>query len=132
MAQGRDRHQARRSALQRLGKGLTRRAGSRCEICESASPLSPVEVTPLPEEPEMDRAVLVCSDCVALRAAKKLPKNLNDLRFLETTMWSEVPPVQVEVVRLLKRVAAERAAWAEEALDGLWLSEEIQEWIVAG
>jgi hypothetical protein len=36
-------------------------------------------------------------------------------------MWSEVQPVQVASVRLLRRIDA---PWATEALDGLWLDEE--------
>ena len=50
--------------------------------------------------------------------------DLERLRCLETAIWSEVAPVQIAAVRLLRRVAAE-ADWAQRALDGHWLDDEM-------
>ena len=129
MARGRDAHHARLAAISRLGKTLTRRAGSVCELCADSLDLRPVEVAPEPEEPEADHAALLCARCRDLITAKKLPRDTDDLRFLETSVWSEVPAVQVLAVRLTRRLAAQDVQWATDALDGLWLDEDQQQWV---
>jgi len=122
MASRRDRHHAHKAALQALGKGLSRRARSRCELCEAAGErLQVTEVTGSPEEePGEDWALLLCDRCREL-TDKGPDRDLDTLRFLTTAMWSEVQPVQVAAVRLLRRLDV---PWATEGLDGLWLDEE--------
>lgn len=34
--------------------------------------------------------------------------------------------MQITAVRLLRRLAADEVAWAQEAADGLWLPDEVQ------
>lgn len=121
MARGKDAHEARAQAVSALGKALSRRAGSACELCGDRDGCRPVEVEPLPEEPDVDDAVLLCARCRDALEARRLPGDPADYRFLEGPVWSEVLPVQVTAVRLLRRVDAD---WARETLDGLWLSEE--------
>ncbi|TNF29369.1 MAG: phnA protein [Deltaproteobacteria bacterium] len=124
MARGRDAHQARLGAVAALGKNLSRRASSRCELCEGDEDLRVMEVPPVDEDPDEDAAILACRLCREDIDSKKL-YDLARLRFLETAMWSETAPAQVAAVRLLRRVA-EREDWAREALDGLWLDEDMQ------
>jgi protein PhnA len=117
MANRREVHHARRAAVAALGKGLSRRARSRCELCGEGGPLAVVELDGAPEEPEEDWALLLCARCQALDEAPP-----ETLRFLTTAMWSEVAPAQVQAVRALRGLAED---WAKEALDGLWLDEAI-------
>jgi protein PhnA len=127
MARGRDRHDERVAALAALGKDLSRRAGSACELCGAASGCQPIEVEPPPEDgPELDAALLACPRCREALVARRLPGEPADYRFLEGVAWSEVLPVQVAAVRLLRRVAADGAAWAAECAEGLWLSDEVR------
>ena len=127
MARGRERHQERERARHALGRDLSRRARSTCELCESAGEqLHPWEVPPLPEAPDPDRAVLICPRCTAGCEGGRVEANA--WRFLESTMWSEVPAVQVVAVRLLKRLSSDGATWARDALDGLYLEEDVQAW----
>ncbi len=116
MARGKDAHDARIHAVAALGKALSRRAGSRCELCEAGSGLRPVEVPPLPEEPDLDAALLLCERCRDLIDAKRLPADTHDLRFLAAAIWSDLPPVQTTAERLLRRLAPD-TPWAAEALD---------------
>lgn len=125
MARGRERHDEQVAALSALGKGLSRRARSRCELCGETGALTVVEVPPTGDEPSEDTAIFLCDRCKSLATAKKLVPD--ELHFLETAAWSEVAPVQLTAVRLLRRLAAQDVRWAVDFLDGLWLSEEITE-----
>ena len=132
MARGLDEHKARRDALSALGKDLARRSGRKCELCEvGGQRLDPHEVTPLPEEPHLGQAVLLCAECshAALSEKKVRLGDLNRWRFLEGVVWSDVAPVQVVAVRLLRRVAGAGAEWAVELEQGLYLSDSVAQWV---
>jgi len=51
-------------------------------------------------------------------------------RVLTETMWSQVPAVQVVAWRMLRRLRSE--GWASEALDMLYLEDEVREWAESG
>lgn len=125
MARGRDRHTAAQAALAALGKDLSRRGGSACELCGGKETPRP-QLIPPPDTPGLDSAILACARCRDLLEGGRLPEP-DDLRFLETAIWSELPPVQVAAVRLLRRLTADKIPWALEAEAGLWLDEEMQE-----
>lgn len=130
MAKGYDTHQARTTALQTLGKDLTRRAKSKCEITGAAGvPLRLYEVPPVPAEPELDRTLMVSETCLA---ALERPKSLagQEWRCLTETVWAELPAVQVVAWRMLS-VLATREDWAREALEEVFLDPEVQEWAEA-
>ena len=54
----------------------------------------------------------------------------NHWRCLNTSMWSEVPAIQVVAWRLLKQLSAE--GWAHDLLDMLYLDDETMQWAEAG
>ena len=127
MARGRDRVVVRRQALAALGRTLSRRAGSACELCGERSGLHPVEVDGSPEpDPDPEWAILACESCRDAMAPKAR-LDVDALRFLETAIWSDVVPAQVAAVRLSRRVADAGASWARETLDGLYLDPEVEE-----
>jgi protein PhnA len=121
MAKGRDKHQAHQDALDALGRNLSRRARSRCELCGDREGLRPHEVLGGPEDPIEDWALLACARC---RAA--MDGELGDastLRFLEETVWAELRPAQIAAVRVLRRVDQ---PWSIAALEGLYLDPEVE------
>lgn len=125
MARGRERHDAKAAALQALGKDLSRRAGSACELCAGKQNPRP-HLVPPPDEPSLETAALLCEPCREMLDGGRLLAP-DDLRYLETAIWVEVAPVQVAAVRLLRRLAdGSGTDWAIEALDGLWLPDEIE------
>lgn len=124
MARGRDKHEAHKAALAGLGRNLSRRARNRCELCEESTSLAVTEVAGGSAEPEEDWALMLCAPCSD--AVNRVPKDTSRLRVLETTMWSEVRPVQITAVRLLRTLGED---WAREALDGLYLDPEVEELI---
>jgi len=125
MAKGRDRHEARQQAISALGRNLSRRSGSQCELCGAGGPLQVAEVQPVDEQPHEDAAMLACQRCRDLFSAKRL--DADDLRFLEASVWADPIPVKVAAITLMKRLAAEEVPWATECMDGLWIDETVQE-----
>ncbi|MEN0067975.1 MAG: phnA protein [Myxococcota bacterium] len=114
------------AAYEALGKDLARRARSRCELCDQPRSLRVLPVPP-PEEADLDAAILVCEPCREWIEGGRIA-DPNELRFLETAGWSDIPPVQIVAVRLLRRLVEEAdARWASDVLDGLWLTDEITE-----
>ncbi len=125
MSRGRAAVDERRAELAALGKDLARRARSRCELCGEGGSLSVVEPGPVPELPDVDRALLLCGPCAglcALPAGRALPAD-DGLRFLAASIWAELPIAQALAVRLCRRVPT---AWAREAVDGLYLAPQIE------
>ena len=128
MARGLEQHQARSQAVSLLGKDLARRARRRCELCDGREgPLRPWEVPPVPEEPALEHALLLCERCTAGAAGE--PVDPTACRFLETAVWSELPAAQVTAVRMLRRLAEEGAAWAGQTLESAYLDPEIEAWV---
>jgi len=124
-------HQERIAEVRGFGRALARRSRSSCELCGvTGERLDVVEVTPLPEEPDPERCLFVCSRCAT--AMEKGPTgDPNGWRFLETAIWSELAPAQVVAVRLTRQLAEADVAWAREALESLYLDPEIEAWVDA-
>ena len=131
MAKGRQAHEAAKQALNRLGKDLSRRARSGCELCGQSDGCKPHLVPPTGEELDLDSAILACPRCREALDSKRLPGNSDDYRFLETTIWAEIVPAQVAAIRLLRRLANDDVPWAREANEGLWLDDAIAERVEA-
>lgn len=128
MAKGKEKHEERQAALALLGKDLARRAKSRCEVCEASGvPLGPYEVPPAPRDPEIHRCALICSRCESALENPRLLLDGSEWRCLGNSLWSDVPAVQVAVVRLLRRLAP-KEAWARELLEDSLLDEETLAW----
>jgi protein PhnA len=127
MAKGYELHQGRMMALQAMGKDLTRRAKSRCEITGvSGVPLRSYEVPPVAETPDFDRTLLVSDACMeVLQHPKRLAGR--EWQCLTEAVWSDMPAVQVVAWRMLRELAT-REDWAREALDEVFLDPEIEEW----
>lgn len=122
MAKGRDKHKAHQDAVNGLGRSLNRRAKSHCELCAESTSLKVIEVSGSPfEEPDEQWALMLCGRCEGMVSGAQEPANT--LRFLETAVWSEVQPVQVQAVRLIKGVDA---TWAQECAESLYLDPEIE------
>jgi protein PhnA len=131
MAKGYELHQARMMALQAIGKELVRRAKSKCELTgASGVPLRPYEVPPVSEDPDIDRTLLVSEECLLML---EHPERLAGRAWqcLAEAVWSELPAVQVVAWRMLHELA-KREDWAREALDEVYLDEEVEEWANAG
>jgi len=105
---------------------LVQRSGNTCELCEATEQLKVYEVPPATGN--MDDAILVCAKCLA-QIEKKEELDHTHWQCLTTSMWSEVPAVQVMAWRMLNRLRNE--SWAAENLDMMYLDEERLAWAKA-
>lgn len=126
MARGFQQHKKRKAAVAGLGRTLSRRARSACELCGDGGELTVVEVAPAPEEPDADAAVMLCPRCIRATEGGRGAPPASELRFLEGAVWSEVVPAQVLAVRLTRRLAAGGAVWAADLLGGLYLDPAVE------
>ena len=126
MARGYDKHQARKHAVAGLGRELARRAKNRCELCGARESLSVIEVEPVYDEPDPERAVMVCARCAKAVEGGRHGPSADELRFLTESVWSETLPAQLAAVRVVRRLSEEGASWATETLEGLYLDEAVE------
>lgn len=128
MAKGYDQHIERKNKVNSFGRELTRRAKSKCELCEATGvSLSVFEVPPVKEEPEVERCIFICDECKnKLERVKKAKEN--DFRFLTNSIWSEVDMVRALSIKLLTEMTT-KYSWAELVLDDLYIDESTEELI---
>jgi len=131
MAKGYNKNKARLDEVRSFGRQLARRSKSRCELCEANQVrLDPVEVLPLPEEPDPEKCAMLCERCAEASRGAKLGDKAQ-WRFLEGTVWTECAPAQVIAVRVLRKLASDGGTWATDTLDALYLDPEIEAWVDA-
>lgn len=111
----------------KLQEQLLKRSENKCELCQSGEPLKLYEVPPQTSKTE-DNCIMICDKCLA-QIEKKEEMNNNHWRCLTTSIWSEVPGIQVVAWRLLNRLSNE--GWAADNLDMLYLDEERLAWAKA-
>ncbi len=105
---------------------LATRSGNKCELCAATGNLKVYEVPPATGN--MDDAILVCPRCLA-QIDKKEELDSTHWQCLTTSMWSEVPAVQVMAWRMLNRLRNE--SWAAELLEMMYLDEKKLAWAKA-
>ena len=128
MSKGADKHQGRLNELNYFGKDLARRCKSHCELCDNHGvKLFIHEVPPVPKQPELEHCLFICETC---QSQINKPKTLdaNYWHCLHTSIWSEVPAVQIMAV-LVAKTLAPKADFAAELLDQIYLDENQQEWL---
>ncbi|MDX9705370.1 MAG: PhnA domain-containing protein [Weeksellaceae bacterium] len=99
-----------------------------CELTAETGNLNFYEVQPTTgNEPE--RLILISDKALAQLEKREEPDAAYWEKTLPSSMWSEVPGVQVVAWRLLNRFRNE--SWAADALDMLYLDDETLEWAKA-
>lgn len=112
----------------KLEEQLLERSGNKCELCQTQDAIQLYEVAPQSgNSPE--NCFMICEDCLS-QIEKRKELNINHWRLLSTSMWSEVPAVQVVSWRMLNRLSSE--AWANDLMDMMYLDEETLNWAKAG
>ena len=117
MARGLVVHKAGKATVSALGRDRSRRARSECALCAGGVRRTVLEIPPRMAEPALERAVLLCERCRALRDG--------GLKRAEP-VWSEVLPAQLMSASLLRGLAEHGLVWSQQAAGDLWLDEEIE------
>lgn len=111
----------------KLEEQLLERSGNQCELCAATGNLKIYEVPPQSVS-NADNCVLICDTCRA-QIEKKAEPDMAHWACLSTSMWSEVPGIQVLSWRMLNRFRQE--SWAMESLDMMYLDDERLAWAKA-
>ena len=106
---------------------LLRRSEGKCELCGTAEGLQVYEVGPQDKYDEHN-SIMICAKCEA-QITKKEDLDSTHWKCLTTSMWSEVPGVQVMSWRMLGRLRNE--SWAAESMDMMYLDEDTLAWAKA-
>jgi protein PhnA len=107
-----------------LSTELTKRCGSKCEICGSTKTLSSYVVAPKTGN-STDDLIAVCETCL-IQMENPETADQEHWRCLNDSIWSPLPPVQVVSYRMLQKFSDQQ--WAQDLLGMLYLDEETQEW----
>lgn len=111
-----------------ISTALTERSESKCELCSATNDLAEYTVPPKNSENPEDQ-IVVCPTCLSqIESSGQL--DVNHLRCLNESMWSQVPSVQVVSYRLLKALNSE--GWAQDAIGMMYLDEATMEWAEEG
>jgi protein PhnA len=105
-----------------IGTALNDRAQSICELCGSNEELFEYLVPPKVAD-STENCVALCTACHNQVKASEFDKA--HMRCLESSIWSEVPPVQALSYRILNSLGE------EEILSNVFLDDEILEWAQA-
>lgn len=111
----------------KLEEVLLKRSEGKCELCQSDKALKIYEVPPQDRTSE-DNCIMICDKCRA-QIEKKEELDSEHWKGLMTSMWSEVPGVQVMSWRMLNRLRNE--SWAAESLDMMYLDDDRLAWAKA-
>ncbi|MGB3454052.1 MAG: PhnA domain-containing protein [Moheibacter sp.] len=112
----------------KLEEILKQRRGGVCELSGETGNLNLYEVEPT-DGNQPERAILISDKALAQIEKREEPDSAYWEKFLPTSMWSEVPGVQVVSWRMFNRFRNE--SWAAEALDMMYLDDETLEWAKA-
>ncbi|WP_426094344.1 PhnA domain-containing protein [Flavobacterium sp. DSR2-3-3] len=110
-----------------IERELSKRSGSKCELCGATENLKVYQVLPT-KKGGLDESIVACSTCID---QIENPDNvdLNHWRCLNDSMWSEHTAVQVVAWRMLSRLRG--SGWPQELLDQMYLDEDTLAWAQA-
>ena len=120
MAKGFQENKDRKEAIDSFGKSIGKRAGFKCEWCESKDELRVWDYQPdLP--PNMDMLALLCQRCREWADGRKADQQ--ELRSIRNALWSNIPAVAEGAARVLAQC---REPWAREAIEESFIDDDVK------
>jgi protein PhnA len=110
-----------------IERELSKRSGSKCELCGATENLKVYEVLPI-KKGGVDESIMACSTCID-QMENAGHEDLNHWRCLNDSMWSEHIPVQVVSWRMLSRLR--KNGWPQELLEQMYFDEDTLAWAQA-
>jgi len=120
MAKGYQANRERLEAISAFGKAVGKRAGFKCEWCESRDDLRCWDYRP-DFEPDLKNLALLCGRCRDLADGRKA--DLNELRSIRNALWSNVPAVAEGAAAVLAQC---RESWVREAIEDSLIDDELK------
>ena len=120
MAKGYLANKERLNEISNLGKAVGKRAGFKCEWCESREDLRLWDYKP-DEPPVTDFLALLCGKCRGWAAGGKYESN--ELHAIRNALWSDVPAVAEGAARVM---AGCKEAWIREAIEESFIAEAVK------
>lgn len=120
MAKGFQANRERIEDISTFGKSIGKRAGFRCEWCESKEELQLWDYQP-DTSPNMDTLALLCRRCRDWADGGKADPQ--ELRSIRNALWSNIPAVAEGAAKVLARC---REPWAREAIEESFIDDDIK------
>jgi protein PhnA len=120
MTKGYQANKERQSDISAFGKAIGKRAGFKCEWCETKDDLRVWDYQPN-ASPSMETLALLCRHCREWANGKKAVPN--ELRSIRNALWSDVPAIAEGSARVLAQC---KEPWAREAIEESMIDEAIK------
>jgi protein PhnA len=120
MAKGYLANKERQDDIGTFGKAVGKRAGFKCEWCESREDLRVWDYKP-DAAPSMETLALLCQHCREWADGRKADPN--ELRSIRNALWSDVPAIAEGAARVLARC---KEPWAREAIEESFVDEAVK------
>jgi protein PhnA len=120
MTKGYQANKNRQDDVSAFGKAIGKRAGFKCEWCESKEDLRVWDYQTV-TTPSMDTLALLCQHCREWADGKKATPN--ELRSIRNALWSQIPAVAEGAARVLAQC---REPWVREAIEESLIDEALK------
>lgn len=120
MAKGYQGNKDRLDEISTFGKAIGKRAGFKCEWCESKEDLRVWDYKP-DASPDMETLALLCQQCRSWADGRKA--NPMELRSIRNALWSNVPAVAEGAARVLSQC---NESWAREAIEESFINDDVK------
>ena len=108
-----------------FGKAIGKRAGFKCEWCESKDDLRVWDYKP-DAPPGMETLAMLCKKCRDLAVGKKADSN--ELRVIRDALWSNVPAVAEGAAKVLAQC---NESWVRDAIEQSFIDDSLKEKLLA-
>ena len=120
MAKGYQGNKDRLDEISTFGKAVGKRAGFKCEWCESKEDLRVWDYKP-DAAPNMDTLALLCQKCRSWADGRK--PSSDELRSIRNALWSNIPSVAEGAARVLSHC---KETWAREAIEESFIDDDVK------
>jgi len=120
MTKGYQANKERQDEISAFGKAIGKRAGFKCELCESKDDLRVWDYRP-DASPVMETLALLCQRCRGWADGRKAAQN--ELRSIRNALWSNVPAIAEGAAKVLAQC---KEPWAREAIEESFIDEPIK------
>lgn len=120
MSKGYQANRERQDDIVNLGKTIGKRAGFKCEWCESKDDLRVWDYRP-DASPSLETLALLCQRCRGWGDGRKAEPN--ELRSIRNALWSDVPAIAEGAAIVLAQC---KESWAREAIEESFIDDAVK------